>query len=195
MVSNGRQPCMRGIDSEQAGWDVRSTSHLQTGMAFTPIPWLCCLSVTVVSSICVHRSDRHAPANFYWSPQHKQQQQQQCHPWRPDATTLPLPLPSTPCSIPPSLPTNCRAVKAHYPAPIIIWYHPEMYHCVSSLHVGVMRFVLMFLYFCQQTVCEFLIEVLVLFLWRLVSTLHSRAHRCPGHLQLVKNFTSLQLYT
>ena len=118
MVSNGRQPCMRGIDSEQAGWDVRSTSHLQTGMAFT-IPWLCCLSVTVVSSICVHRSDRHAPANFYWSPQHKQQQQQQCHPWRPDATTLPLPLPSTPCSIPPSLPTNCRAVKAHYPAPII----------------------------------------------------------------------------
>lgn len=107
----------------------------------------------------------------------------------------PTPSPINPLFYP-TLPSNqLQSSKSTLPCPYNIWYRPEMYHCVSSLHVGVMRFVLMFLYFCQQTVCEFLIEVLVLFLWRLVSTLHSRAHRCPGHLQLVKNFTSLQLYT
>ena len=132
-------------------WEL--VSDLQTGMVFTPIPcmvvlFICCLLLCAqVWQAC--------PSQFPLVPSTQTATTTTVPPLETYAPTLPLSLPWTPCSIPPSLPTNCRAVKAHYPAPIIIWYCPEMYHCVSSLHVGVMRFVLMFLYFCQQTVCEF----------------------------------------
>ena len=71
--------------------EQRLTSHMRTGV-HTSTP----LSVLFIHHCCAlyyaHRSDGHAPANFHWSPQHKQQQQQQCHHWGPDAPTITLPL-------------------------------------------------------------------------------------------------------